>query len=98
MEYVARQSGHLGSTIFLQIDPAIRGLPGMKFSPGVSNRAGVAPLPLQEAANSIDFEVLYTQTDWKDPEINRRLQLAGKCELLVPDHVPLRFIRNLPHG
>jgi hypothetical protein len=46
----------------------------------------------------IDFEVLYTRTEWRNPDIQKRLQQAEKCEILVPRKIPLEMIRNLPNG
>jgi hypothetical protein len=54
--------------------------------------------PIKQAAEMIDFEVLYTRTDWKDPLIRQRLLQAEKCEVLVPRLIPLDLIRNFPHG
>ena len=45
----------------------------------------------------IDYQVLYTWTDWNDAAIKQRLQQAEKCEILVPKYVPLDLIRN-PNG
>jgi hypothetical protein len=53
---------------------------------------------MDEAREMIDYEVLYTKTDWKDPAIRARLTQAEKCEILVPRFIPLELIRNLPHG
>jgi hypothetical protein len=53
---------------------------------------------IEAAVDIIDFEVLYTRTDWADPEIRRRLQQAEKYEVLVPKRIPLSLIRNLPNG
>jgi hypothetical protein len=46
----------------------------------------------------IDFQVLYTQTDWTDPAVLQRLKKAEKCEVLVPQCIPLTHIRNIPNG
>jgi hypothetical protein len=46
----------------------------------------------------IDYEVLYSRTDWKNPEIRQRLLQAEKYEVLVPGPIPLEMIRNLSHG
>jgi hypothetical protein len=40
----------------------------------------------------MDLEVLYGYTDWKDPAIQARLRTVERYEILVPDHVPLRYI------
>ena len=53
---------------------------------------------MEEAKQLIDFEVLFTRTNWRDAAIQLRLQQAEKSEILVPDHIPLAFIRNLPNG
>ena len=53
---------------------------------------------MEKARKIIDFEVLYTRTDWRDPEIQRRLHQAEKYEILVPKKIPLDLIRNLPNG
>lgn len=98
MEYVARDEGRIGATVFLEIDRAVLTWPGVLFTPDVSNKAGVGTFSLEQAEAMIDFEVLYTQTNWSDPAIQQRLQMAEKCEILVPHHIPLNLIRNLPHG
>ena len=68
------------------------------FTDDVSNKAGVEIHTIQEARKLIDFEVLYTRTNWSDPDIQKRLQQAEKCEILVPKKIPLDLIRNLPNG
>lgn len=98
MEYQAKKAGHIGETLFLEIDPEVRNLPGVMYSHGVSNKAGISLISMKEALAQIDFPVLYTRTDWNDPAIKERLKLASKCEILIPDHVALKYIRNLPNG
>ena len=53
---------------------------------------------IEEAKGMIDFEVLYSRTNWSDVQIQQRLQQAEKSEILVPDRIPLDLIRNLPNG
>jgi hypothetical protein len=96
MEYVARQDGRIADCVYLQIHPAILGFDGVMFSADVSNKSGVKIISLAEALEVIDFNVLYTRTDWSDPEIQQRLRQAERYELLVPNHVPMTYIRNLP--
>lgn len=98
MEYRAREAGRIQDSIFLQIHPDIVDLDGVLYSPGVANKSGVPFFPISEALQLIDFAVLYTRTDWTDPAIQDRLQAAEKSELLVPHHVPIKYIRNLPNG
>lgn len=98
MEHVARENKHIGDTIFLHIHPDVLKFEGVKYSDGVSNKTGVTFHTIEEAKKLIDFEILYTRTDWKNSTIQHRLQQAEKCEILVPKHIPLEFIRNLPNG
>jgi hypothetical protein len=46
----------------------------------------------------IDYEVLYTRTDWRDSAIQQRLAQSERCEILVPGFIPLDLIRNFPNG
>jgi hypothetical protein len=98
MEYVARAEGRIGDTIFLQIHPDVLAWNGVKFTADVSNKSGVSVHTMEEAREMIDFEVLYSRTDWSNPDIQKRLRAAEKCEILVPDKIPLSLIRSLPHG
>jgi hypothetical protein len=68
------------------------------FTPDVSNKAGVTAIPIADAASVIDYQVLYTRTDWNDPAIQDRLKAAEKCEVLVPAFIPLELIRNVGNG
>lgn len=96
MEYVARQDGRISDSVYLQIHPDILQIKGVMFTADVSNKSGVEIVSLEDALKVIDFEVLYTRTDWSNSEIQKRLKQAEKYELLVPDHVPMKYIRNLP--
>ena len=68
------------------------------FTPDVSNKAGVSIHSMEDAKKLIDFEVLFTRTDWKNPIIQQRLQQAEKSEILVPDYIPVDLLRNIPNG
>lgn len=98
MEFTARQDGRIVDSIFLAVHPDILLWDGVRFSPDVSNKSGISHYPMFEALDKIDYEVLYTRTDWTDPTIQARLQRAEKCEVLVPNKVPLDMVRNLPNG
>jgi hypothetical protein len=98
MEYLARQEGRIGDTIFLQIHPDVLTWDGVLFTDDVANKAGVDTHTIEAARKIIDFEVLYTRTDWSDPNIQARLQQAEKYEILVPKKIRLEMIRNLPNG
>lgn len=98
MEHVARQEGRIADTIFLQIHADVLLWDGVKFTAEVSNKSGAEFYSIEEAREIIDFEVLYTRTDWRDAAIQARLQRAEKYEILVPTKIPLDLMRNLPDG
>ncbi|MCX6592693.1 MAG: DarT ssDNA thymidine ADP-ribosyltransferase family protein [Acidobacteria bacterium] len=98
MEFVARQQGRIGDTIFLQIHASVLHWEGVLFAPGMANTNNIQFLPVEQAGEMIDYEVLYTRTNWADPDVQKRLQAAEKYEILVPKAIPLDLIRNLPHG
>ena len=100
MEHIAKQDGRIEKTLWLYIDAkSVFQTPGVMFSYGVSNKSGMRIVPIKEAVNDIDFQVLYTRMDWHDPEISARLTRAELCEILVPNHVPIQFFeRYLPNG
>ena len=98
MEFRAREEGRIQDSIFLQVHPDVLQWEGVRFTPDVSNKSGVSVHTMEEARDLIDFQVLYTRTDWHDPVIKQRLGQAEKCEVLVPNFIPLELIRNLPNG
>jgi len=98
MEFRAREDGRITDSVFLHVHPEILEQNGVKFTADVSNKAGVTIHSLEEAKDLLDFEVLYSKTDWRDPNIQRRLQQAEKSEILVPGFIPIELIRNIPNG
>lgn len=95
MEYVAKKEGRIEKTRFLRVDPRVITMEGVLISTEVSNKAGVLPRPADEMVNELDLEVIYTRTDWKDPKVQARLRAAQKCELLVPEHIAVKLLRNV---
>jgi hypothetical protein len=80
---------------YLQIKPEIIKLAGVKIAKAASNQAGVVPHLAKSALGELDLEIIYTRTDWKNPILKNRLDIAEKYEILVPDSVPLQWITNL---
>jgi hypothetical protein len=60
----------------------------------VANKSGVEPGLAAAMLDQLDLEVLYKWMNWKDPAIHKRLVDAEKCELLVPNEIPLKYILN----
>lgn len=95
MEYRARQEGRILEPRFLEINYSVLTFDGIRLTPDVSNKRGVELLTLAEACDTLDFEVIYDRTDWRDPDIQQRRLAAKKYELLVPKCVPLELIAGV---
>lgn len=94
MCHVAQMDGRIPCPQYLPIDPDILYLDGVKITLGVANKSETELLNVEDALEKLDYEVLYTRTDWSDPDIQTRLRNAEKCEILVPETVPLKYIRR----
>ena len=92
MKYLAQRDGRLPNPRYLAIDPEVLEIDGVKIAFGVANSTGVAILPIAEGIDRLDIEVLYSWTDWSNPEIQNRLRAAEKLEILVPNEVPRNLI------
>jgi len=98
MLYAAKQDGRINDPVWLKINSAILLGSGIRFTKEVSNKSGVQLLTPEEAIQQIDFDVLFTYMDWKNPEIQARRRLALKSEILIPAHVPLDMILDKKNG
>lgn len=92
MVYLAKKEGRLPNPYYLKISPQVLHLKDVKISLGVANSVEVEILPLSQGIAKLDFDVLYTRTNWNDSEIRKRLQDVRKYEVLIPNHVPRNFI------
>jgi hypothetical protein len=93
MEWRAKQDSRIINSTFLRIDASVLKIRGVRFTPDVSNKAGVESMPIADAEELIDYDILYTRvesSDWK-----QRLGQSEKYEVLVPKHIPLGFIGNI---
>ena len=85
---------------YLRVDRAILYQDGVLFSTGVGYAQGVQTVPVEEANNEdmIDYQALYTYMPWDDPQVQARRKEAEMCEILVPDYIPMEFIKDFPDG
>ena len=98
MLYVAKKEGRIQEPIWLQIDISVLMTPGTMYSIDVSNKSGVELLDNNAAVQQIDFDVLFTYMDWRNPEIQQRRKNAVKSEILIPGIVPLDKIMGYKNG
>jgi len=100
MLYTARhrEEGRIENPVWIKIDPTVLLGDSVRFCVGVANKKGAEILDPIDAVNQIDFEVLFTRTDWTKPEIFARRKAAEKSEILVPEFVPYEKIMELYRG
>lgn len=92
MKFRAHQDGRLPNPRYLVIKPDVLRTPGSKIALGIANANDVEILPVADAVDRLDVEVLYTRTNWSDPAINLRLRAAERFEVLIPNSVPRDLI------
>lgn len=92
MKFLAHKDGRLPNPRYLMIQPEVLLIPGVMIALGVANANNVEILPVADAVDRLDVQVLYTRTNWGDPAINLRLRAAEKFEVLIPNVVPRALI------
>lgn len=98
MLFIAKQEERIKDPVWLQIKSSIALSPGVLFTSDVSNKSGIVPMHSAQAAKAIDFEVLFTKTNWKDADIKSRRKFALKSEILIPKIIPYSEIISIKNG
>ncbi len=100
MEMNIKSRNPQSDLVYLHIDREILYEPEIKFATGVGYAKGVEIVSIDEACERrmIDYDVLYTYMPWGDPMVKPRRRAAELCEVLIPDHVPMRFIKKFSNG
>ena len=83
MQFLAVQDKRIQDPIWLKIHVSVMLDPNVRFTSEVSNKSGVPILDHTEAVKQIDFEVLFTYIDWREPENHERRKAAEKSEIIV---------------
>lgn len=100
LAYLASHDGRIEKLQWIYIDDAqgIFELEGARYCPGVANKSGVEHYPIEYARENFDVEAM-SYIDFRVGNNHERKQAMEKCEILVPDHVPLEFFKErLPRG
>lgn len=95
MKYLAQKDGRLPNPRYLGIHPEVLKIEGTRVSFGIANATDVEILPVSEAIDRLDIEVIYSRTNWSDPAVQQRLRTAEKFEILIPDNVPRNLIAGV---
>lgn len=98
MLFIARKDNRITNPVWIQINTEVLASPHIRYTMDVSNKKGVCLLTAKEAVAELDCQVLFTQTDWKDPAIQARRRLALKSEILIPKRVPKEMFIEITNG
>ena len=83
------------SIIWLEIDISILNKTGVLYTNDVSNKAGVKLLDETKARTDLDIEAINSFLPFDKPNNKNRKIATYKYEILIPDCVPLNYIRNI---
>lgn len=98
MLYRAKMDGRITNPYWLKIDLSILDIEGVRVTREVANKSGARLLTQEEATEQIDWEVLFTRTDWSDAAVRARRQAAEKSQILIPHTIPLKRILGKMNG
>jgi hypothetical protein len=98
MLYIAEKEGRIKDPVWLKIDASVLTNSGVCFCSTVSNKNGARILNHEEAAEDVDFEILFTRTDWGVRELHERRKAAEKAEILVPNMITCDKILEYVNG
>jgi len=98
MQFRAVEDGRITDNVWLRVNRSILDVPGVLFCGKVSNANEATPVPIEEAADLIDYGALYGYLDWRVPELQERRKTAELSEILVPDFISTVYLENLPNG
>lgn len=95
MEFIAKRDGRINESVFLKINPIVLQWEEVKVTLEVANKSGTKLLTLAQAMEEIDSEIICKWTDWSNPDVQERRQIAKKYEVLVPKIIPIEFIMGI---
>lgn len=97
MEFRAREDKRIESAKFLRISTDVLNFNGVMGCTDVSNKTGVTIMPIEEALEKIDTEILFGNipNTFQDPELKKRYNEAKKSEILIPAPIRTNLILNL---
>ena len=90
----AKEDGRIDTPRYLAICPSILLIDGVLLALDIANKADVLLTPIRDALGEIDQEVLYSFTDWTNPEIKIRRKAVKRYEILVPNQVSKKYIKG----
>lgn len=92
MLFRAKEDKRITNPVWLKISLDVLDIQGVRYTADVSNKTGIQLLNADQAKEHLDLEVMFSRTDWRDPEIKERRKIALKSEVLIPNFIPINLI------
>ena len=100
LAHLCQRDGRIEKLEWLYIDnpEAIFTIEGVRYCSEVANKSGAEHYPIDYAREHFDESVLFDYHPWEVGDNYARRVAAEKCEILVPDHLPLQYflVKRLP--
>ena len=81
--------------IYVEDAAAVFEIPGVQYCEEVANKSGAQTHSIEYAREHFDEVGCYDFLAFEVDGNQERKQAAEKCEILVPDHLPLRYFQRL---
>jgi len=96
MAHIAKNDGRVQKLQWIYLDdPAsVFEIEGVQYCAEVSNKSGAELCSIEHAREHFDDVALYDYLDWGVGDNYARRQAVEKCEILVPDHLPLEYFKE----
>jgi len=98
MQFTKKQNGEIPNPVWLEIDVSVLLEDETFFSNSVANARGSKIYEIHELNRHVDLDVLWTRTNWFDPEIQYRRRVAKKSEIMVANKIDTNLILGVSHG
>jgi len=98
MQYIKAKNGEIPNPVWLEIDAKILFRNNSIFSDSVANKNGAKIYDINDLSKYIDLDVLWSRTDWRDPEIQQRRKVAKYGEIMIKDKIDIKSIIRVYHG
>jgi hypothetical protein len=96
MAYLAQKDGRIEKLqwIYVEDPSAVFEIDGVRYCAEVSNKSGAELHSIDHARENFDETALFDYHDWSIDDNFARRRVAEKCEILVPDHLPLKYFKK----
>ncbi len=99
IQYIKTKNQEIPNPVWLEIDAKVLFKKKSIFSDTIANKTGAKIYTdINDLARFIDLDVLWSRTDWRDPQIKQRRKQAKYGEIMIKDSIEIQDIIGVYHG